>query len=167
MPNDNSFRGWIMTDQDQTSPKLIVPAMASFYEAVKELPYPFIRFFTGIMLMPHGAQKLFGWFGGSIESTAGFFAKIGLLPALPLAYLVGTVEFFGGLLLAIGFLTRPIAAAVVILMAVAVFQVHLKSGFFWFKGGYEYPLYWGLVCIALFFGGGGKYSVDRSIGKEF
>ena len=153
-----------MTD---TSPKLIVPAVGPLYERFSGLSYPMIRFFTGLFLMPHGAQKLFGWFGGNIDGTAGFFSKIGLEPALPLAYLVGATEFFGGLFLAIGFLTRPAAAGIAILMAVAAFHVHLPNGFFWNKGGYEYPLLWGLICVAIFFRGGGEMSVDRSVGREF
>ncbi len=126
-----------------------------------------IRFFTGLFLMPHGAQKLLGWFRGNIEGTAGFFAKIGLEPALPFAYLVGATEFFGGLFLAIGFLTRPAAAAIAILMAVAAFKVHLANGFFWSNGGYEYPLLWGLIALALALRGGGALSLDKAIGREF
>ena len=118
--------------------------------------------------MPHGAGKLFGWFGGrGIEGTAAGFAKMGLEPALPLATLVGVTEFFGGLLVAIGLLTRPAAIGIVAIMAVAVFQVHLKNGFFWFNGGYEYPLLWGIVALAIVFCGGGALSVDRKIGREF
>ncbi|MFQ5973325.1 MAG: DoxX family protein [Alphaproteobacteria bacterium] len=52
-------------------------------------------------------------------------------------------------------------------MAVAIFAVHLVNGFFWFKGGYEYPLLWGIVALAIFFRGGGELSVDRRIGREF
>lgn len=150
-----------------TKPALIVRAMAGFYDKVRDIPYPFIRFWAGVFLVPHGMQKLFGSFGGNIQGTAGFFAKIGLEPALPLAYLVGCVEFFGGILLAIGLLTRISAAGIAILMAVAAFHVHLANGFFWGKGGYEYPLLWGLIALAFFFGGGGKWSVDGKIGKEF
>ena len=147
--------------------KLIVPAVGPFYERLSGLSYPMIRFFTGLILMPHGAQKLFGWFGGDITGTAGFFSQIGLEPALPLAYLVGATEFFGGLFLAIGFLTRPAAAGIAILMAVAAFKVHLANGFFWTGGGYEYPLLWGLIALAIFFRGGGEMSVDRAVGREF
>lgn len=148
-------------------PALFVPAMAGLYDKVRELPYPFVRFWVGAFIVPHGMQKLFGAFGGNIDGTAAFFGKVGLVPALPLAYLVGCVEFFGGILLAIGLLTRPAAAAIVILLAVAVFHIHLGNGFFWTKSGYEYPLLWCLMALACFFGGGGKWSVDSKIGKEF
>ena len=155
-------------NEQGSSTRLFVPALGGFYDAVSGLGYPLIRFFTGLILMPHGAGKLFGWFGGrGIEGTAAGFAKMGLEPALPLATLVGVTEFFGGLLVAIGLLTRPAAIGIVAIIAVAVFQVHLKNGFFWFNGGYEYPLLWGIIGIAILFRGGGALSVDRKIGKEF
>lgn len=151
-----------------SSTRLFIPALGGFYDAVSGLGYPLIRFITGLILMPHGAGKLFGWFGGrGIEGTAAGFAKMGLEPALPLATLVGVTEFFGGLFLAIGLLTRPAALGMIAIMAVAVFQVHLKNGFFWFNGGYEYPLLWGIIGIAILFRGGGALSVDRKIGREF
>jgi putative oxidoreductase len=147
----------------------IIPVLAPVYGALSGLSYPMIRFFAGLFLMPHGAQKLFGWFGGyGLEGTAGFFAQnLGLEPGIFWAALVGATEFFGGLLLAVGLLTRPAAVAVVILMAVAAFDVHLANGFFWNKGGYEYPLFWGLVALAIAFRGGAELSVDRAIGREF
>ena len=154
-----------MTTQATTT-RLFIPALQPLYGGLSALSYPLIRFSAGLFLMPHGAQKLFGWFGGNIEGTAGFFSQIGLEPALALAYLVGAAEFFGGLFLAIGYLTRPAAAAIAILMAVAAFKVHLDNGFFWTNGGYEYPLLWGLIALAIFFRGGGELSLDRKIGRE-
>ncbi len=151
-----------------SSTKLFIPALGGFHDAVSGLGYPLIRLFTGLILMPHGAQKLFGWFGGhGIEGTAGFLAKLGLEPALPFAYLLGVTEFFGGLLVAIGLLTRPAAIGIVIIMAVTITEVHLKNGFFWGDRGFEYPLLWGIVALAIVFRGGGALSVDRKIGREF
>ncbi len=149
------------------SPKLIVPAVAGLYEAGANLVYPWIRFMVGLFLVPHGAQKLFGLFGGNITGTAGFFSKVGLEPALPLAYLIGTVEFFGGILVAIGLLTRPAALAATIMLLVAALHVHLGNGFFWTKAGLEYPLLWAFMFLAIFFRGGGAMSVDSKLGKEF
>jgi putative oxidoreductase len=148
------------------SPRPIIAPLGALYERVAPLSYPLIRATAGLLLLPHGAQKLFGMFGGDIGATAGFFAKVGIQPALPFAYLFGGIEFVGGLLLAIGLLTRVAAAGVVIMMAVAVLQVHLGNGFFWTKGGFEYPLFWGLVAFAIFLRGGGEMSVDRAIGRE-
>ena len=156
-----------MADNDGAT-RLIIPAVGPLYEALTPLTIPLIRVVTGLFLMPHGAQKLFGLFGGGgLHGTAAFFAKLGLEPSMFFAVLVGGTEFFGGLFLAIGFLTRPAAAGVVILMAVAVFTVHLPNGYFWTGGGFEYPLLWGLIALAFFFRGGGACSVDRMLGREF
>ena len=152
-----------------TEPRTIISALDPVYEALAPVSIPMIRFFTGPFLMPHGAQKLFGWFGGyGLEGTAGFFAgNLGLEPGMFFAILVGGTEFFGGLFLAIGFLTRPTAAGIVILMTVAVFAVHMPNGFFMTNGGYEYAMLWGIIALAFVFRGGGEMSVDRKLGREF
>jgi putative oxidoreductase len=149
-------------------PKPLIPAIAPLTDALAPLAWPLIRVTIGLMLMPHGAQKLFGLFGGyGLSATAGFFeAKLGLAPGLFFALSAGLIEFAGGLFLALGLFTRPMAAAVTALMAVAVFNVHLASGFFWTQGGYEYPLLWGLVSLAFVLAGGGAFSLDRRIGRE-
>ena len=144
-----------------------IPALAPFYQKVQGYGYPLIRIITGLCLIPHGAQKLFEWFGGNRAATAGAFSRLGLEPALFLTYLVGAIEFIGGFLIMIGLATRPIAALVVVIMAVAVFKVHLVNGFFWTRLGYEYPLLWGVVALGLVLGGSGKLSVDEKLGKEF
>lgn len=155
-----------MSDQEQAGGELYFPFMEGVYDKVSDLGYPLMRFFTGLFLMPHGAQKLFGMWGGSTAGTAGFFSKIGLEPALPLAYLVGGVEFFGGLLLAIGFLTRFAAASIAIELFVAAFYVHLANGFFWGKSGLEFPLLWAILAVGIFCRGGGNLSVDAKLGRE-
>ncbi len=157
-----------MSDQEQTGGNLYLPFMAGFYEKFSDLGYPIIRFFTGLILMPHGAQKLFGWFGGyGLDGTAGYFANdLGFEPGIFWATLVAATEFFGGLLLAIGLLTRLAAAAITIELLVAAYVVHLANGFFWGNGGYEYPLLWALIAFGIFLRGGGKFSVDAKIGRE-
>lgn len=156
-----------MTDREMTSNQLYFPFMAGFYETAAEWGYPLMRFFTGLILMPHGAQKLFGWFGGGgVAGTAGFFSNIGLEPAVPLVILVGLVELVGGLFLAVGFLTRFVAAAIAIELFVATFTVHLANGFFWGKGGVEYPLLWALLAVGIFLRGADNLSVDQRIGRE-
>ena len=146
----------------------IIPVFSGLYEKVSPLAEPLIRVAAGAFLMPHGAQKLFGAFdGGGLNGTAQFFGSIGIEPAVFMALLVGTVEFFGGLALAIGFITRPAAISIVILMGVAASQIHSGAGFFWTNGGFEYPLFWGLVALAFVLRGGGNYSLDRKIGYEF
>jgi len=147
---------------------LIVPAMRGLYDKLACAAYPIVRVTAGLFLVPHGAQKLFGMFGGGgLGGTAGFFAKIGLEPALPLAALVGFVEFFGGICIAIGLLTRPFAAAAAIMLLVGAYKVHLAKGFFMTNGGYEYALMWALLMVAVFIKGGAHASLDRKIGREF
>ena len=152
---------------NQSSPVLpLIPALAPLTRGLSPLAEPMLRATAGLFLMPHGAQKLFGWFGGyGLDATGQFFAtKLGLPPAL--ALVTGLIEFFGGLALAIGFLTRPAAALVTGMMVVATLQVHLAKGFFWTDGGFEYPLMWGILALSFVLRGGGAFSVDHLIGRE-
>jgi putative oxidoreductase len=125
-----------------------------------------VRVATGLLLVPHGSQKLFGWFGGyGIAGTEQFFeSKLGLPPSV--AVLAGLIEFGGGLLLAIGLVTRVAAGLVLGLMTVAVILVHMPNGFFWTDGGYEYPLLWGILALSFVIRGGGRFSLDALIGRE-
>jgi putative oxidoreductase len=141
-----------------------VPTLSAAFERLVELSWPLVRISTGLLLLPHGSQKLFGWFGGyGLAGTGQFFDTLGLHPGVVIALLAGVVEFFGGLALVFGLLTRPAALAVAVLMGVAIFAVHLPNGFFWTSGGFEYPLLWGLVAIAIFLRGGGRFSLDARL----
>jgi putative oxidoreductase len=143
--------------------RLVVPGLAGLYDALAPYSYAFMRFAAGAILVPHGYMKLFA---GTAAGTAAATAKLGLEPALAWAYAVGAVEFFGGLFLALGFLTRIAAAAVIIEMIVIVFFVLWPNGYFWTRQGYEFALLWLLLAIGILFRGGGTYSVDGIIGKE-
>lgn len=122
-----------------------------------------LRAATGLLLVPHGAQKLFGIFGGSgISGTAGFLESVGYPAPTLMAILIGCVEFFGGLMISVGFMTRLAAVAVAVFMAFAVL-FHLGNGFFWTARGYEYPLLWGIAAIFFAITGGGAHSVDDKI----
>ncbi|WP_296714728.1 DoxX family protein [Rhodoblastus sp.] len=156
-----------MTVAALSSPRPLIPAVGALTRALTPYADPMVRVTAGLLLMPHGAQKLFGLFGGyGLEATGQFFAaKLGL-PA-SLALVAGLIEFFGGLFLALGLLTRPVAALVVGLMGAAVLSVHLGAGFFWTNGGFEYPLFWGIVALSYVIRGGGAYSLDARIGREF
>lgn len=121
-----------------------------------------LRVPVGVIFAAHGAQKLFGWFGGyGLEGTAGWMDSIGLSPGMLMAFLAGAAEFFGGLALIIGLLTRPAAAALSIAMLVAIFAVHFANGLFMANNGYEFGLALLAASVSLLFSGAGKLSVDK------
>lgn len=153
-----------MSGNDADAPRLVIPALGGVYKALEPYTYPLVRFVAGAALVPHGWVKLIG---GGVEGTAGFMAKIGLEPAYPLALYIGALELVGGILLAVGLLTRFVAIQVVGFMVVSAFYVHWGNGFAWNKGGYEYPLFWGIVALTIAVRGGGRLSLDRAIGREF
>lgn len=126
-----------------------------------------LRIPVGIIFAAHGAQKLFGWFGGyGLEGTGQFFGSIGLAPGYLMALLAGAAEFFGGLALIVGLLVRPAAASLAFTMIVAIFAVHFSKGFFMDKGGYEYALALFAASLSLMFSGAGRLSVDRALTGE-
>ncbi len=126
-----------------------------------------LRLVVGLVLAGHGAQKLFGLFGGyGIAGTGGWLESIGFRPGRPMAVLVGLTELAGGLGLALGLLT-PLSAAVVIgTMAVAVWT-HSSNGLWSTNGGYELPLINAVVAAALAFTGAGSFSVDHVLRLTF
>jgi putative oxidoreductase len=124
-----------------------------------------LRLAVGLTIAAHGAQKLFGWFGGhGLKGTSSYFEMTGLRPGLPNALVAGLAEGVGGLLLASGLLTPLGVAALVGMMAAAIMFVHLRQGFFAQNGGFEYPFMLGLVGAALAFTGPGAYSLDAALG---
>lgn len=126
-----------------------------------------LRIPVGIIFMAHGAQKLFGWYGGyGLEGTAGWMESIGLGPGLLMASLAGSAEFFGGLFILLGLLTRPAAAILAFTMLVAIFAVHLQNGLFMSNDGYEFALALLAISTFLAFGGAGKAAVDNLIHKK-
>ena len=124
-----------------------------------------LRLVLGGVFVAHGAQKLFGSFGGpGIEGTAGFHEQLGIKPAKPMAILAGLAEFVGGMLVAAGFLTPLAALALIVVMIVAIVKVHLKNGFFAASGGYDFNLVLIAVAVALILVGSGAYSIDAALG---
>ena len=124
-----------------------------------------LRVPVGIILAAHGAQKLFGWFGGyGLAGTGGYMESIGLSPGTLMAALAGGAEFFGGLALLIGLLVRPAAAVLAFTMLVAIFSAHISKGLFLANGGYEFALALLAVTVSLFISGAGRLSVDGTIG---
>lgn len=123
-----------------------------------------LRIPVGIIFVAHGAQKLFGAFGGyGLEGTGQFFASLGLTPGYLMALLAGSAEFFGGLALLLGLLVRPAAAALAFSMVIAIFAVHIGNGLFMAKNGYEYALALLAVSVSLLISGAGRLSADALI----
>ena len=131
-----------------------------------------LRLTLGLVMFPHGAQKLLGWFGGfGFDGTLGFFTQKMGIPWI-VAFLVIIGESFGSLALLAGFLTRFSAVSLAVIMLGAITMVHLPYGFFmnWFgqqQGeGFEYHLLVIGMAAALVLTGGGKWSVDRAIAER-
>ena len=124
-----------------------------------------LRLVLGIIFVAHGAQKLFGSFGGpGISGFAGGLEQMGVKPARPMAILAGLGEFVGGILMVLGFLTPLAALALIAVMIVAIVTVHLKNGFFATNGGYEFNLALAGMALSLLIVGGGAYSIDSYLG---
>jgi putative oxidoreductase len=133
-------------------------------------PLTIVRVFLGVIFFAHGAQKVFGWFGGpGLKGTIAFFqGSLGVPPAL--AVLVGFTECFGGLAVFCGLLTRLAALGLAVVMLVAIAKVHWPNGFFLNmsqqpgKGhGFEFNFALIGMALALLVGGGGAKSLDRLI----
>lgn len=120
-----------------------------------------LRIPLGIIFIAHGAQKLFGWFGGyGLQGTGQWMASIGLEPGVLMAALAGGAEFFGGLALILGLLIRPASAVLAVTMLVAIFSVHIGNGLFLSNNGYEFGLALLAGVVYLTFSGAGRASVD-------
>ena len=144
--------------------RLLFPQLGRLYETVAPFSYAFMRFCTGMVLVPHGVQKFF--FGGAAATAKAALSGLGPDLSLLVAYATGCVELFGALFLAIGLLTRLAALAIVVEMAVIIFVILWPNGYFWTNRGFEYALLWGLLALACCFRGGGRYSVDRLLPFE-
>ena len=142
---------------------MINPFLRNLDSIGEYLSYPLIRFITGILLIPHGYGKLYKGFNGNLDSLINFLDKEYSNPVFTgifLAYLIALTEFIGGICIALGFFTRIAALSVTIFMAFAVEQ-HLEHGFFWREDGYEYPLLWGVLTLAILLKGSGSLSIDK------
>ena len=142
---------------------MINPFLRNLDSIGEYLSYPVIRFITGILLIPHGYGKLYKGFNGELDNFINFLDKEYSNPLFTwifLAYLIAFTEFIGGICIALGFFTRIAALSVTIFMTFAVYQ-HFNDGFFWNKGGYEYPLMWGVITFAILLKGSGNLSIDN------
>ena len=144
----------------------ILPFLAPVWDALTEPAYALLRFSAGAFLVPHGLWKLFGITGSQTEMAA-FFAAIGLEPAWPIMIAVGLVETIGGVLIALGLLTRPAALAAAVTTGTAALYFHLPLGFYVDTGGVEFAGLWAIVLLYIGIRGGGAISLDRAIGRAF
>ncbi|MGG4553989.1 DoxX family protein [Paenibacillus humicus] len=120
-----------------------------------------IRLVVGLLFIGHGAQKLFGMFGGyGPKGTGGWMESIGIKPGVLVAVLAGLMEFVGGLLFTLGFLMPLAAALIALAMLGAIVKVHFKNGLWSTANGYEYPLVLLVVAIAMALTGAGHISLD-------
>ncbi|QOZ44738.1 DoxX family protein [Bradyrhizobium sp. CCBAU 53340] len=142
--------------------KMFLPFLKPLYSGLEPFAYPLIRVTAGLLLVPHGAQKLFGWFGGDPAKTIVAFQAIGFKPADFFVDLTGSIEFVGGLLIAVGLLTRPAAAVCAGLLTVTIYVTSARG---W--SAMEYSILWTTACLAITVLGGGRLSVDRLICREF
>jgi putative oxidoreductase len=123
-----------------------------------------LRVPTGIIFAAHGAQKLFGWFGGyGLEGTGQFMSSLGLEPGYLMALMAGSAEFVGGLALIVGLLVRPAASVLALTMLVAILSVHISNGLFMSNNGYEFGLSLLAASVALVLSGAGALSVDKRL----
>ena len=142
-----------------------------FFERYAAYAPLFIRIALAAVFISHGAQKLFGGFGGyGLQETAKVFTILGFKPGLLMALFAGGAEFGGGLLLLAGFQTRIGGALIAVVMTVATLKIHIQHGFFmnWsgtpgIGHGVEYTLTLLLAALSLIFSGGGKVSVDDAL----
>jgi len=143
-----------------------------FFKTEDSFSFLILRIALGIVILPHGAQKVLGWFGGyGIEASLGFLTdKMGIPYVIAVLVIIG--EFFGALGLITGFLTRFCAAAIAVIMAGAVTMAHWNNGFFmnWSSKqageGFEYHILAIGISAVLVIGGGGLFSLDQWISRN-
>jgi putative oxidoreductase len=125
------------------------------------------RAVLGLAMAAHGAQKLFGWFGGhGLAGTAGFFEMLGFRPARLFAFGAAAGELVSGLLVASGLLGPVGPALILALMIVAALAVHWKHGFFVMTNGVEVPVLYATGALTLAFTGYGAFSLDAVLGLD-
>lgn len=142
-------------------PRLLIPALQSLYDWLDPVSWLLVRLGAGLMLLPHGIPKL----QAGIQATAEMaLVKRGIEPAEPFAVIIILLETLGGLCVALGLFTRFFAAAIFLEMMVIAYHYFPKFG--WTGPGYEYPLLWGIMMLAIAMRGGGPYALDNKLGYQ-
>ena len=138
--------------------RLLIPALQTFYDWLEPVSWLLVRLTAGLMLLPHGIPKL----QAGIQATAEMaLIKRGIEPAEPFAVVIILLETLGGLCVALGLFTRLFSAAIFVEMMVISYHYFPKFG--WTGPGYEYPLLWGLMMLAITMRGGGPYALDNEL----
>jgi putative oxidoreductase len=145
--------------------RLIVPGLAGLYASIGPFAYAFVRVVTGLIMLPGGIDKLF--YGGAERIATGSITAMGFPLPYAWAWAVALIESVGAILLALGLFTRPVAFAMTVQLVVIAVGILSKRGVFWTQGGIEVAVLLALVTFAFVLGGGGRYSLDRAIGREF
>jgi putative oxidoreductase len=147
---------------------LVVPGLAPLWDALQGIAYPLLRVVMGFVFIPHGCQKLFGWFGAPpMDQYVQFFGAAGTwAQSAGWVTYIGVLELVGGIAVMVGLLTRFFAFQLMIFMLIAAFVAQWPNGFFWTARGLELPLSWAVICFVILIHGGGKWSVDRAMGRE-
>lgn len=123
-----------------------------------------IRVVIGLLFIGHGAQKLFGWFGGyGLKGTGGWMESLGLKPGVTMALLAGLAELVGGLFFTVGFLTPLAGLLIAATMVMSIEKVHGANGLWSTANGYEYNLTLLVVAIGVALTGPGAYAIDAFI----
>ncbi len=138
--------------------------MKKLFSTNNDIAYLIARLALGIMIFPHGCQLLLGWFGGGgFDKTVTAMSQGGI--PVPFVYLAIIAEFFGGLGLILGFLSRISAFGVGTVMVVAVLHVHLKNGFF-MPTGYEFHILATALALIVMIRGAGPLSIDSVLSRK-
>jgi putative oxidoreductase len=143
----------------QKNPTPLLPGLTPIYTALEPFGYAIMRLAAGGIMATFGWRKLFG---NGMARDVELFHKLGLEPAVLLGYLTSGLEFFGGLMIAVGLLTRPVAAALLGELLVILIMVIVPRG-----TEYQLTVVWIGVFVLILVRGGGRISIDRLIGREF
>jgi putative oxidoreductase len=152
-----------MTDITIEPKRLVFPSLGGLYKAFAPYSYAFMRFATGAVLVPHGIVKILHL---PPETFAENLSGKGFPMPLLLTYLVYFTESVAAACVAIGLFTRIAAVMVWLQMSVIIVVFQWQYGYFWTNRGIEFALLWWLLCIAIFFRGGERCSIDRLLGRE-
>jgi len=142
-------------------PRLLIPALASFYNFAREISYPLIRVTVGGTLLVHGINRA----SIPLAQATEEMAKGSLQPAFLFAVMALINETVGAVCVALGLFTRLFAASIAIELAIISIKF-VPNGYAWSKHGWEFVFLWGLIFFAIALRGGGPYSLDRKIGWE-